>query len=419
MRVALFLAAGLLLAGCVSPLDLQPAAVDASDVVAKVRALLADVPCQTPVGDATSENLLPLSLTTFDGTMHAELDARGDLLLNARYQAGGFEVIDVSDPTAPRVVATYQGEETTALDVKWLPSGDAAIVGNPRAVQLVDMRDPANPVLASQWNFSDEGLRGSAHMVDTHVIGGKEWVFVAPNSDTGVYILEREGWSLTFKASYKHPLLGGGPLGPHDMTVLDDEILQKPVLYVANGFEGWLAADVSDPTKPVHLGGMLNVDPAQGYLHTIQAEKIGERRIVATISEVGVNALKVWDATDLSKPVLLAEWFADPARATLPGHNLQILNGLLYDAYYGKGVYVFDLTKLGSRPYLGTLDLKPIAHFAPPNPEASSPDATAFVNVWDVVVSDGALFVSDVNEGVHALGFGCIEFGDALQSSRG
>jgi hypothetical protein len=402
-----------ILAGCVQPaLQTSSLPVPASPALDKVMALLEGVPCEAPVeAGKTSANLVTLALAPLEG-MHAEIDVRGSLLASARYQAGGFDVLDVSDPTSPVLVGTFEGEKTTALDVKWSESGDAVFLGNSDGVQLVDARDPANPALASKWTGR------TAHMLDVHTIGGKEWVFLAGGDDDGVGLLERDGWELKPHAEIKHAILTGGPIGPHDVTVLVDETLQKPVLYVANGFEGWLAFDVSDPTKPKELGGMINLDPAQGYLHTIQAEKIGDRRIVTTISEVGVNALKVWDATDFSKPVLLAEWQADPTHPTLPQHNLQLLHGRLYMAHYGMGVFAFDLTKLGSTPYLGTLDLKPVAHFQPPRPE-SGIDPVAFTNVWDVNVKDGVLFVSDENEGVHALGFGCIAPGDVTQTSRG
>ena len=419
MRPAALLLPFLLLAGCVglAPADVEPAA---ADPLAAVRALLADVPCEADVGEGTSENLLPLSLTPLPESDHAELDGQGPYLLAARHSAGGFGVLDPSDPAAPALVGTYLSEGTRALDVKWLPLGDAAVVGVDEGVELVDLRDPAQPVLLSTWRFADAGLPFTeAHMVDAHLVGGKEWVFVAPASDSGVYVLERVGDALEYRASYQHPLLKGGPIGPHDMTVLDDELLGKPVLYVANGFEGWLAADVSDPASPKHLGGMVNADPAQGYLHTIQAEKVGDRRLVATVSEVGVNAVKVWDATDLARPVLLAEWFSDPARPVLPNHNLQLLHGMLYVAHYGQGVYVFDLATRGATPYAGTLEMRPVARFVPEGATQAANPALAFVDVWDVVVVDGVLYASDQEDGVHAVGFGCLAPGDAAQRSRG
>lgn len=421
--LALLLAVPLVLAGCISvPAQEVDPAASVSAAMLVVRDLLDDVPCEANVVDeGTSENLLGLALKppTVEGT-HGELDARGDLLLVARYSAGGFEVLDLSDPLALRPVGEFLGE-STAYDVKWMPRGDTAILGLGGGVQLVDMRDPSNPALLHDWKFSDEGLTGSAHMVDAHLIAGEEWVFIAPNSDQGVYILQREGDRLVYKASYKHPVLGGGPLGPHDMTVLDDELLGKPVLYVANGFEGWLAADVSDPASPVHLGGFVNPDPAQGYLHTIQAEKVGERRLVATVQEVGVNAVKVWDATDLQKPVLLAMWFADKTRPQIPNHNLQLLDGLLYVAHYEKGVYVFDLTKVGATPYAESASFAPIAHYAVDFEPAddTTGQVLALSNVWDVVVKDGLLYVGDVKAGVHTVGFGCLTPGDAAQTSRG
>ena len=418
----------LLAAGCVTPAsDLSPAGalpVDAEASFAAVRDLLAGVPCEAKgVGAGTSENLLPLASVTFDESMHGEIDVRGDWLLAARYQNGGFEVVDVSDPLAPRLVGTYQSEEASAYDVKWMPDGRTAVVGHELTVELVDvsplmvpgltMEDAEAkglaPALLSTWTYEDPGSGANMHMLTTARIGGTDWVFVAPNDNTGVLLLKLEGSELKLVRHIGEDL-GGGPLGPHDMSLVMDELLQKPVLYVANGFEGWRAFDVSDPENPVHLATMPNLGLAQGYTHTVLGQKVGERRLVATIQEVGVNTLSVYDATNFQLPVLLAQWRADASTPIAPQHNIQLVNGSLYMAHYTKGVYVFDLNTLGGAPLLGSLELEPVAHYANPQPQDGG--ALGFANVWDVVVHKGLLYVEDVYAGTAVLGYGCLVPGD-------
>src|SRR5687768_16338560 len=91
----------LVLAGCVQPTLETSSLPPASGALDKVKARLEGVPCEAPVeAGKTSANLAALSLAPLDG-MHAEIYVRGDLLVSARYQAGGFDVLNVSDPTAP------------------------------------------------------------------------------------------------------------------------------------------------------------------------------------------------------------------------------------------------------------------------------------------------------------------------------
>lgn len=435
MRSALLLVAVacLLAAGCVAPAsDLKTASLpDADAVFATARDLLAGVPCEAKTVDAkTSENLKPLSLVTYDESMHGEIDVRGDWMLTARYQSGGFEVVDVADPLAPRLASLYQSEEESAYDVKWMPDNKTAVVGHELTVDLVDVSpvmvpgltpEEAEsrglaPVLLSSWKYEKPGYGANMHMLTTARIADADWVFVAPNDNTGVLVLKLEGTELKL-VRHVGDDLGGGPLGPHDMSLVMDDVLQKPVLYVANGFEGWRAYDVSNPERPAMLATSLNFGSAQGYTHTVVGQKVGDRRLVAAIQEVGANTLTIYDATNWMAPVPLAQWRADAMNPLTPQHNIQLVNGTLYVAHYTKGVYVFDLNKLDKTPLVGTLapSLKPVAHYA--NPEPQDGGALGFANVWDVVVHKGLLYVEDVHAGTAVLGYGCLVPGDEAAES--
>jgi hypothetical protein len=372
------------------------------------------------VGDRTTANLKELGLVAFDPSHHEHIDVRGDLMIVTRDQLGGLEVVDVSDPAKPRWIASFEEMEPPSLELKWMPDGKGAVVGNMDSVVVVDLSDPANPRLASTWKYPTPGMNANVHTLATKRIAEEDWLFIATNDDKGVHVLRFEGApanrTVEYVTSFAPFPLTGGPLGPHDMSVIDDEITGKPILYVANGFEGWLAADVSDPARPKALGGLVNADPGQGYTHTVRAQKIGERRIVVTDAEVGVNAVKVFDATDLSRPLLLAEWRADATRPNLPEHLIQLLDGRLYLAHFEKGLYVFDLRPLGSTPLLETTKLAPVARYVPPDPRethSQEEQLLGFQNVWDVSVNRGVIFANDVARGVVSLGYGCLAPGDA------
>lgn len=423
--LAALLVPALLLAGCVSPPTEPSPAAAAEDALSgavweKVQGLLADVPCEAEVGAGTSANLLPLGTLPFseESGSHGEIDVRGDLALVARNGMGGFEVVDISDPTDLKLLSVFALEETGALDVKWTIPGDGALIGDGGQVHLVDMTDPASPVLASTFDEEAAGLESyQSHMVlPWSFEDGTEYVYIATQTGNApMYVLQRDGWNLTYAGSYAFapptPLMSDPALGQHDMTIYEDEILGAPIMYVAEGNLGWSAAELSDPAKPTRIGGSLSIEPTPGYTHTIRVEFIDGQRIVVTMAEVGLNTVKVYDATDLRAPVLLARWNADPARPHIPQHNIQLMDGLLYLAHYTEGVYVFNITGIaGGPPLLGTASMTPMAHYAVESPADGG--ALGFANVWDVAVSKGIVYVNDISNGLTSVGFGCLTPGD-------
>lgn len=443
MRILLVVVAAalLMLAGCVTPSALEPASVpraaDTAALVANLQSLLSSVPCEVEsVGGETSDNILEITNVAYDGSAHGEIDIRGDWLLNARYQAGGFEVVNVADPTDPAIAAIFQSEKENAQDVKWMPDNRTAVVGMDQQVLLVDVGPvldapgtPAetldaniSPVLLSSWEYVPDPMNPhdrvapNIHMLTTGRFAGEDYVFFTPNTDTGVWVLKRNGDALEHVMNFGAPL-GGSVIGPHDMSLVWDEILQAPVLYVANGFEGWVAYDVSDPAAPERLGFMLNLDPAPvSYTHTALGATVGGRRLVMTIAEVGVNMLKVYDATDFAAPILVGVWWADKTAPHMPQHNIQVVGDRLYMAHYTEGVFVFDMSAWDTgAPLAGSLSIAPVAHYAPP--DRAAPDTLGFGNVWDVVVHRGLLYVNDGLRGTAVVGYGCLTPGDEAASS--
>jgi len=398
-----------------------------------VREAMAGVPCEAVVpAAATSENLKPLATLGFERGAFANLDPWGDFLVAGN--GLGLWIVSVHDPMNPVVAAWYP--DRGYGDAKWVANGTAVAAAAGRtAIELIDVSavhawtggEPlGNESLYSLgvWKYTAPAAPRdrftNMHMLEAHAIQEHDYVFVAPNDDTGVHWFRveftegkdgRRAAAFTNMAPIGAPL-SGGPLGPHDMTVEDDLLLNVPILYIPNGFEGWQAYDLSNPEAPRRLAALPNL-VAQGYTHTIAGNKVGERRLVATIQEVGTNTLKVYDATNFAAPVLLAEWSADKTRPTAPQHDITLLDGKLYMAHYTYGVYVFDLTTL-SAPVVGTATLRPVAHYWPAEPR--TPDALGFANIFDVNVVKGVLYVSDFSVSEHALsavGFGCLTPGDA------
>jgi hypothetical protein len=382
---------------------------------------MAGVPCKAPeVSETeTSANLKQLAHQPWSPEIETgELDVDKGLLLASIFsRPGGLVAVDVSNPLKSRILSVFQpDDDLSTLDVKMTANGSTALLGlvgpNMSAgIAVVDVRDPASPRLMERWVSPRPGVNQNAHMILTTKIGDTDWVFMAPNDSTGVWILKLVGppGDRRLELVTQSLLVEGGPLGPHDMYVRFDRALETWVLYAADGYEGWLAYDVGDPATPTFIGGFLH--PSSGYTHTIQAGTIAGRRIVATVEEVGVNLLKVYDATDLSRPVLLGVWHVSSGTGPVSAqHNLQIVKNHLYVAHYGHGVYVFDLAKVAKDATPLTSELEPMAHYIPPG-----------TNYWDVVLEDGLLYTGRFmpGGGFDVVGFGCLRPGDRSLTSTG
>lgn len=408
------------LAGCLAPAPgsepgtggLEPASDPLEAKRApSLRSLMADVPCEVAQAvTGPSDNLLRLAELRYaePGKRHGELDLGEGLAVISTFDAQGFDLVSIRDPLVPKVLAEWSGARGKVYDVKLAADRSTVFVGVGRGIDIVDVRQPEDPHKTGEWNWPARITAfTNAHMLYLYTIDETTYLFVAPNDNSGVWILRVLGEPGAHELEYVAQAAAhlNGPLGPHDIWVTHDEDLDAHVLYVANGFLGWLAYDASNPTAPTLLGGTPNPDSHQGYIHTIQAAKVGDRRLVATISEVGVNAMRVYDATNLRAPVLLGSWTLESTNPTLYQHNLQMVDGFLFVAHYEHGVFVFDLEALPQLPYTGFQGLRPMAHF----------DGN---NVWDVALRDGLVYVGDWDR-LHVVGFGCLKPGDPRLSSTG
>jgi hypothetical protein len=408
--------ATLILAGCVTPpasLDKTSVSVDASAAMAAVRTLMKDVPCDATVDPAaTSANLLQLGQHHAEEGNYGEIDARGDIILAARDGLGGIDVINVSDPASPKLTGSLHIDNTSGLDVQWIPGMDGAVIGSGKKLFVVDLKDLSAPEVVAVAEVATQ-----AHMVELVPMGDQVYAYVASQTTNApAFIYQMEGWNFTLKGSFS-PFPAGIshlPLGDHDITFVNDTKLGKPMLYVAEGLGGWSAWTLDDPLKPARVAWWPAPEPGIGYTHTIRVGFFGDKRIVVTIMEVGQNTLKVYDASDLSKPVLLGRWNADPKRPHIPEHNIQLHGDTLYLAHYTEGMYVFNLSAvIDGPPILGTAALQPAAHYAVTAP--GNGGALGFANAWDVVLVDGVVYLSQLDGTLTSIGYGCIAPGDITQ----
>ncbi|MBI2077792.1 MAG: hypothetical protein HYT80_05390 [Euryarchaeota archaeon] len=440
VRVAVLLASLLLAAGCLeepskgaaSPLVPVPG-LDVSAAFEAIRADMASVPCKadTVSSTASSANVKQLATSPLNelggAHSHAEFDLHGDLLLDSMYNNKGFTLVNVSNPLEPVQVGFFvdptpstpgRGSSST-LDVKFSHDGNNVFLGYNDAVALVDVSDRTKPKLV-QTMPNPTGYRAQAHMVYDAKIGNGEYLFVFPSiSGEHVVVHKMTGSGpdarLTYLTMYTFVTPTAPtrqPVAPHDGFVMFDPVENHTLLYLANSFYGVQVINVDDPAQPQWVTTIAaNADGTPtGYLpsfyHTVQAAWIDGKRIIATSAEVGHNTLKVFDATNLKAPKFLGQWVFNEQQSTNMQHNLQIVNGTLFEAHYQQGLFGFDLRSYLQNP---TPKLSPSFHFQP---------ATGG-SIWDVVVRKGLAYVSNTPQGVHVVGYGCFAAGTESLTSDG
>jgi hypothetical protein len=251
-------------------------------------------------------------------------------------------------------------------------------------------------------------------------VNGTEYVFVGPSvSGTGLLVAKIVGAGADAKLELVrvYPSTGAHAIAPqafapHDTFAEYDAVYGHHILYAANSFQGVVILNIDDPANAVPIASLPGAQAppptglAPNHYHTIQPTWIGEKRIFVTVSEVGYNTLKIFDATDLEDPKFMGEWVYDRNQPTNLQHNFQIVDGKIFMGHYEHGLFVFDLAAFVADPSAG---LPEIGHYQPP------PGGL----VWDVVLWDGVLFISDIPQGLHVLGYGCFEPGDVRFTSRG
>lgn len=409
-------------AGELSPL------MDISPAFLAIREAMVDVPCMDESSKTeTTKNVLELNLDPLDqlagSHSHAELDIHDDLLLDSIHDAKGFVIADISDPLDikelgflrdTRTQVPVRGAETT-LDLKFSTDGRNAYLAYSDAVAVADISDPAQPKLVDT-EMNPQGYTAQAHMIYPAKIKDTEYVFVFP-SISGVHAVVHKlvGSGPTAKLEYVTMYTYASPTAPtaqptapHDGYVAWDPVVNHHLLYTANSFYGVQIINVDDPAKPQTLATIpANADgsptgAAPTFYHSVQVAWIDGKRIVVTSAEVGYNTMKIFDATNFDDVQFLGQWVFDEMNPTNMQHNIQIVNGTLFEAHYGQGLFGFDLAAYVAKP---TSEIPIIFHYQPQG------------SIWDVVVRKGIAYVS--GPGVTAVGYGCFTPGDLTLSSDG
>jgi hypothetical protein len=373
----------------------------------------------------------------------------------------GVRVVDVSEPSAPKLISRFaQFEGTTSEDV-WVGEidtssfqGDIAVVGIQmcntrltamqshdtfRGLAIYDVTNPLRPELLSRVS-SGSGTHGVHELSAVQRSDGRVLVvastprtYESTNGRVGdVRIVdltnpkrpdELVDWDVRrdAPASVRESAQSGRPF---------DELLAHSAwtfdggrkMFVSHWDAGMVFFDISRPSRPRYLSRTAYRAGDEGNAHSgwfsadetlfVQNDEafLPSRTFPRPSRQKEWGYQRFYDLTDPSRPRKLSTFATENAAAGVDGriprngfyavHNAVLLNNVEYASWYSDGVRIVDISTPAAPREIG--------YFVPParaDPEGFivAPDGNRFVTmVWGVTVGDepDLVYATDMNSGL-------------------
>jgi hypothetical protein len=317
-------------------------------------------------------------------------------------------VWDVTDPSSIVKTDSIKVDARTVNDVKVSPDGRYAVMSREGAsnrrngVIILDLKDPAHPVIASSY---DDGLTGGVH----NVFATDDHLFALSAGEKYVILDVRDLYNPKYVSEYNHPDSRIHDVWVHDGIAYSSEWGNGVVVVdVGNGrWGGTIDNPVFVTNVPYPVGRTHAAFPyfqqSTGRFYLFLGDEImtrrgaawaGTQRDLASPGGVPLNTSGYYHIIDFTDP----ENPKDVARYEVPEygtHNLWVEDDVLYTAYYDGGLRVVDV----SGELLGNLanQGREIAVFKPYDPAGFISNAPM---VWGPQPYKGNIFFSDFNSGI-------------------
>ncbi len=299
-------------------------------------------------------------------------DATGEYALIT--DGASLQVVDVTNPAHPVVASRVQGVGRDLKEVKTYRHY-AYCVNQTGPIQIVDLSDPYHAYTAA--TYASPRIPGSHNIWCSD--DGFAYVALqgAGNSDLRILDLA-DPLRPVERGSWQHPLQSGFR-SCHDVYVKDD------VCYASWFGGGLVVLDVTNKDAPTPIVAIGYPDQ-----HTHNAWPTTDGRYVATTDEMVGGHLRIWDLGS-ALPVQVAEYATE---TTAIIHNVHLKGPLAYIAYYTAGVRVVDMSDATAPREIGAYD-------------TSSFFGNVYSGCWSVYPysPSGLLYASDIQEGLFVLRF--------------
>lgn len=272
---------------------------------------------------------------------------------------GGLAIVDTTDPANATVIRTITGISVKEVKVYRNYAYATTDSGPTRVIDLT------NPASAAVVNSIAEG----AHTLQVDEQAGRLYLNRASQNQLRI---------LNVAANPINPPL----LVAHALPDIHDCNPEGNIVYVAGGYTSTMhILDVGNLPTVTELGSFA---VPGGYLHSadLYVHSNGRRYLLTCTELTPQTWMKIYDVTSPTAPVLVSQWWTDPASVV---HNVYVKGAYAYVAYYKDGLRVLDLTDPTAPQEVGVFDVN-----------ADNIRGGVFTGTWDVYPYHDAVYLDEM-----------------------
>ena len=286
-------------------------------------------------GAAQEEPFNATDVSNYDiaGSFYSDVWGDGDFAYVGRRGQNRIDVVDISDPANPMFAAEYNTFISgSAQDVK-VADGlmFVGIEGASPGAQIVDVRDPYNPV-----KLTDVTVRPAVH----NLFYDNGWLFLCDSSTNQFDVVDLRDYdpdnppAIISSATYAMTNVG--------FVFVHDIVAQNGRLYVS----AWGSTEVYDITD-LDSGPPINIGSALGNNHHAAWPTEDGEWLTVTEETFGGRAL-LYEITDNGGSLTLTQrdTFQISTLITTSAHNPVMLGDRAYISFYEAGVQVLEIDRV-------------------------------------------------------------------------
>jgi hypothetical protein len=309
----------------------------------------------------------------------SDIYADGNLAVLGSYNCRGAFIFNISNPDAPTLASWYNpGNNQQFLEAIVLGNRGYFGSGNGGGVHIVDLTDPANPVLLGTVDSTHGGGHNSIHEMMVVDQGSSRYLIENFNSTS---ILPVRVIDITNPAApvFKWAFQAGDSGWIHAYHIRGNRLFTSE--YTGAKVEIY---DISSlATQAPQLIGSITSNTTN---HSSWTSEDGN--YLYSARETLDGDIRVYDIHNPAQPVLVrAIKAADLGLNAITPHNPVVMGNKLYVSWYQAGLQVFDLSDPTNPQRVGQYDTFPTT-FAPTEAQR---DALLQADPWDLVCGIGGL----------------------------
>ncbi len=289
----------------------------------------------------------------------------------------GLSIVDVNDPANPIVVVDVPGTQSSWREVKtWQHYAYVTTEGCCNGLQIVDLSYLPDSVSVKYWDGGAPLNNNLQTIHALHVDQGYVYLYGSNLFNGSALVVDlSDPWN---------PVYQGHTPG----TYIHDGYVRNDTLWGAHIYDGYFAVyDLSNKSNPVLLASQLT--PTQ-FTHNTWLNDAGT--VLFTTDENSGSYLGAYDITDLSNIIELDQVQLTPGSGSII-HNTHTLNDYEVVSWYKDGVAIVDVSRPDNMIITGHYDTY------------AQGAGNGFNGAWGVYpfLPSGNLVVSDIDNGLFVL----------------